>query len=85
MLQSATHDSGACCKALVRANATQFVHALQIGDFYVIERKKKEFNDTHTPMCGTDFELFNHCDALKRHHKLLKPTGGGSIAIATVK
>ena len=40
---------------------------------------------THTPMCGTDFELFNHCDALKRHHKFLKLTGGGSIAIATVK
>jgi len=62
------------------------VHALQIGDFYVIERKKRSLmTHTHTPMCGTDFELFNHCDALKRHHKLLKLTGGGSIAIATVK
>ena len=63
------------------------MHALQIGDFYMIERKKKRglMTHTHTPMCGTDFELFNHCDALKRHHKFLKLTGGGSIAIATVK
>ena len=80
--------SGACCKALlVRANTTQFVHALQMQwEIFVWLKEKKGVQwHTHTPMCGTDFELFNHCDALKRHHKLLKLTGGGSMAIATVK